>query len=450
MEMGTGKSRTVLEIAKEKLNAKKAMRVIWICPVAAQETIKFEIMKHTDCSEDKIHIFNKKTRAERMTNALFYIVGSESIGASTRVWEALESLSGDSILILDESDLFRNGLAKRTKRMTSIAWKFKYRYLLSGTPISKGIEDLYTQFAILDRRILGYQSWPEFARFHLEYTDTQPRRIAARHNTGLLQKKIEPYVYQVTRKECMTLPPKTYTSRYLDMPAHMRKLYNETKEKILLEGDAFQWGDATIYKLFTALQQITSGFLNVEDKTIRLFENPSENLKIQVLLDALSEMQENTKAVVWTKYRNECSDIQAALSEAGYRCYVIHGDVGLEERQNILDSYRKDEGGAVLVIMIGIGGRAIDLTCATFSIYFADTFNISQRLQSEDRLHRLGQTKNVLYLDVGYRASIDEKIHNCREKRTSFIQEFKRNIAAIQTLPDEEREAKMKELLTNI
>lgn len=48
MEMGTGKSRTAIELAR--MRQRKIDKVVWFCPVSLKETVRSEIVKHTDCA----------------------------------------------------------------------------------------------------------------------------------------------------------------------------------------------------------------------------------------------------------------------------------------------------------------------------------------------------------------------------------------------------------------
>jgi len=43
-------------------------------------------------------------------------------------------------------------------------------------------------------------------------------------------------------------------------------------------------------------------------------------------------------------------------------------------------------------------------------IYFANSFDLAVRMQSEDRAHRIGQKNNVTYIDLIAEGTIDEKI----------------------------------------
>ena len=56
------------------------------------------------------------------------------------------------------------------------------------------------------------------------------------------------------------------------------------------------------------------------------------------------------------------------------------------------------------------GGIGITLTAAEYAIYYSNSFDLEQRLQSEDRCHRIGTKTNVTYIDIECQKSIDSKI----------------------------------------
>ena len=56
------------------------------------------------------------------------------------------------------------------------------------------------------------------------------------------------------------------------------------------------------------------------------------------------------------------------------------------------------------------GGYGITLTKANTIIYYSNGYDLEKRLQSEDRAHRIGQTKSVTYVDLIAENTVDEKI----------------------------------------
>src|SRR5579864_4584553 len=75
MEMGVGKSRTAIELAlsrKERIDT-----VLWFCPVSLKETIRREILKHTDCTEQDINVFSERTNERNIPSVFWHIIGIE-------------------------------------------------------------------------------------------------------------------------------------------------------------------------------------------------------------------------------------------------------------------------------------------------------------------------------------------------------------------------------------
>ena len=235
-DMGTGKTRAAIELVYRR--RQRIARVLWFCPVSLKETIAYEICKHTDAGP--LCIFDDRTSQRTVPqNALWYVVGIESMSASSRVVLAANSLIDEATcVIVDESSYIKGHASLRTQRITAISERARYRLLLTGTPLSQGVVDLYAQMRFLSPAILGYSSFYSFAANHLEYSDKYPGKIVRAHNVPHLAAKIQPYVYQVTKAECLDLPPKLYDVAYYHLTPEQRGAYQQAKDELLpLEGD---------------------------------------------------------------------------------------------------------------------------------------------------------------------------------------------------------------------
>ena len=86
---------------------------------------------------------------------------------------------------------------------------------------------------------------------------------------------------------------------------------------------------------------------------------------------------------------------------------------GLTPQSERQDNIRKFQGDPRCRFMVGTpstGGYGITLTAANTVIYYSNGYDLEKRLQSEDRAHRIGQKKNVTYIDIICEDTIDEKI----------------------------------------
>ena len=69
------------------------------------------------------------------------------------------------------------------------------------------------------------------------------------------------------------------------------------------------------------------------------------------------------------------------------------------------------------------GGYGITLTAANTVIYYSIGYDLEKRLQSEDRAHRIGQKKNVTYIDIIAEKTVDEKIQESLCKKINIASE---------------------------
>lgn len=407
MDMGTGKTRTALELIALRLEAGKVNHVLWLCPCSVKSTIKAQLQEHVDGD-----------------TSMFTIEGIESLSQSDRLYlELLDLVRVEKcFLIVDESNLVKNHFAKRTKRIAELAKSCPYRLILNGTPVSKNEADLFAQWFILDERILGYHSFWSFEANHLEYDDYgKVRRVL---NVDYLTEKISPYSYGVNKDECIKLPPKRYGTRYFDLTEEQEWAYYAAKDWLLSNVDEFD--STTIYKLFTGLQQVTSGNGIISINPLRhipLFDNPRDNPRIKVLLDEVDGIDD--KIIIWCKYKSEIEDVSKVLQDeyGTARVAQFYGDISLKNRNAEIEKFRND--AQFLIANKTCGGYGLNLQFCSRMIYYSNDFNWATRAQSEDRVHRMGQDKDVRIVDICADSKIDERILENLNRKGNLCDWFK-------------------------
>jgi len=456
MEMGTGKTRVAIELAH--LRRERINNVIWFCPVSLKETVRYEIQKHTDAPDDAIFIFDDRTTMRNLSReAFWYIVGIESMSASNRLALTANDVIGqDSFVIVDESSYIKGHNARRTKRITYMAQRARYRAILTGTPMSQGVVDLYAQMRFLSPKILGYNSFYSFAHNHLEYSEKYPGLIIRAHNTGWLAAKIEPYVYQVTKAECLDLPFKLYDTRYFSMGDEQREAYERAKWELLMDMPGGDLDSYVIFRLFNALQQITCGFWNRrldspfarrQKAVVPRFEFLEfDHDRLEMLLATTSSIPLGEKAIIWSKYRHSIDQIVEMLSnEYGPEAVSqFHGGLDEQERNAEIGKFR--DAARFLVATQASGGHGLTLNEAHYIIFYSNGFKYSERLQAEDRCHRIGQEQPVTYIDIICRDSIDTRISRALQDKENAVRAFKQQIDKIK---DGDRQ-KVEELIRSL
>lgn len=428
MEMGTGKSRTAIQFAW--LRRRKISRVLWFCPVSLKETVRAEIAKHTDCAPGSVYIFDDRTR-QPVPPAWWYVIGIESMSSSARAYLAARSLvDADTFVILDESTYIKGHRSIRTKRITDLALPARYRMVLTGTPITQGVVDLYAQMRFLSPKILGYSSFYSFAANHLEYHPEHRGMIVASHNTKYLAAKMQPYVYQVQKAECLTLPDKLYDSQWCSMTERQQALYDLAKWRILESATPGEYDDISIliFRLFTALQQVVCGWWHDTERG-ELHTVPHHRLT--TLLNAIGRIPAGDKVIVWSKYLRTIDEIAAALGREYGPASVqqLHGSLSERERTASVEQWR--QSGRFLVATQATGGHGLTLNEAHCHLFYSNSFKYSERQQAEDRSHRIGQSQPVTYIDIACHRSIDERIMRALAAKEDVVQAFRREVERV-------------------
>tara|TARA_R110002020_G_scaffold417422_1_gene626547 strand:+ start:92 stop:919 length:828 start_codon:yes stop_codon:yes gene_type:complete len=227
-------------------------------------------------------------------------------------------------------------------------------------------------------------------------------------NLDELTHKIDQFSFRVLKKDCLDLPEKIYTARYVTLTDEQIKMYNQIKQQalILLDNGDLVSTPAVITQLLR-LQQIMSGHVKTDDGDILTFKSSR--------MDALEEIIEehDGKAIVWSRFRHDIKEITTMLNkkfgEGSAAAYF--GDTSDDERQRIVEHFQ--DPNHPLKYFIGnpaTAGYGLTLTEANLVVYYANDFNLETRIQSEDRAHRIGQKNNVTYIDLISEGTIDERI----------------------------------------
>jgi SNF2 family DNA or RNA helicase len=441
MEMGTGKTFVALNLVHSRQS--RINRVIIYCPVSGKETWYEEIRKHTDVRPCDICLFDERTNIRSVPrSASWLVIGIESMSSSDRVALAAHDLTtSETFVIADEGSYIKGHRARRTQRITRYSEDSRYRLLLNGTPISQGYEDLYAQMNFLSPKILGYGSFYSFAANHLEYSEKYKGLVVRAHNTSWLAAKMNPYIYQITKEEAgLNLPPKLYDSRYFPLAREQREAYEQAKYEILM--DAEEVDSYVIFHLFTVLQQIASGFWKRDGC---LLEFPHR--RVEMLLDYMEDVGDQEKVIIWTKFRHSVRQITEELAGKYGRDSVAqyYGDLNEKERAAELARWRRE--ARFIVATMETGGHVQTWNEAAYSLFYENEFKYANRLQAEDRNHRIGQGRRPTYTNLWAQCGIEERIAASHAKKGDTVRDFRREVDRLKDLKGKELKKAVLELL---
>lgn len=445
-EMGTGKTWIMINnIAWLSMRGQCDVVLVFAPNGVHSNWARLELPKHMP---DEIHYHcaawsSTSKKAEKIKLDKLVNGDHSELRILTMNWESLQTKRGFDfaetlcksakrlMIVCDESDAIKNPSAARTKSLMKLKKYSVYRRIMTGTPINNAPFDAFSQFSFLDESILKTKS---FYAFKSEYAEMLPpdspllRSICAKtgsrwapqivvrdddgrqryKNLDKLSSLIAPHSFRVLKKDCLDLPEKIHKTLFFDLTPKQNAVYKQAKEECRLEFD----GQATPFSKLVSLQklsQITSGYYTLPfSKTPLRIDGP--NPKLALLIDRVkSIVQSGEKIIIWARYRVEINDIIDALQTAKISAVQYHGGVDKNDRVSAIDAFEHGDA-EVFVGNQQAGGTGITLVSASYVIYFSNNFSLRDRLQSEDRAHRIGQTKNVIYINLAAKDTIDEVV----------------------------------------
>lgn len=431
MDMGTGKSKVAIDdIAYQYVNG-RIMAAVVVCPNSIKSNWLEELAKHMPEYVDyRAAVWDSSPRKaeQQALDALcepgdflrVLVVNVEAFSHKRSTEYVAKFVNALPCLIaVDESSRIKKSGATRTRNLTRIGKQAKIKRIMTGTPVTQSPMDVFSQFTFLDEDILGFDSYYSFRNRYAVMGGWENKEVTGFQNLTELQDNVDAFSFRVTKEECLDLPDKVYERRVVDMTPEQAKAYKQMKEAMIAEvGDGEVSAKIPLTRLLR-FQQITGGFVPLDEEPNKFVPIPGTNPKIAELLSILEETQ--GKVIIWAMFRSEIEAIANAIRAEWRPEQVVefHGGVKQDERTKARLEFQ--DGMSDVQFFVGqpsSGGIGITLTEANTVIYFSNSFSLEDRLQSEDRAHRIGQDHKVLYIDLVMRNTIDSKLlRKLRSKR---------------------------------
>jgi len=239
-------------------------------------------------------------------------------------------------------------------------------------------------------------------------------------NLDELTQKLKNFSYRVKKKDCLDLPDKLYTARKINLTTKQAEVYNRLKKFAYATINSDEITFANKLTEILRLHQVANGFVKSDDGTIQVFDDCP---KLKELLEILEDTE--GKFIIWANYVQNIKTIINKLKEKyGANSVVsIFGEVSTEDRQQAVSKFQNDDSCRFFVGNPSTGGYGLTLTAASYVVYFSNSYNLEVREQSEDRAHRIGQEKNVTYIDLIAENTIDEFIVTALDKKLKLSAE---------------------------
>lgn len=252
-------------------------------------------------------------------------------------------------------------------------------------------------------------------------------------NLDELKKKISAITFFVRKKDCLDLPDKVYETLYAVMGKEQTKIYDNLKKQMYAEYAGKEITVTSKMTMALRLQMVTGGLFPYAETEMKVdkegeeyfdttftSEDIKDNGKIEVLLDDIETVPEDTFIIVWARFRREIEMIEEALLKEGYTCDKYYGG----SSDDVIVRFKNGEF-RILIATALKGGEGLNLQIATLHYFYSNSFKADSRLQAEDRSHRIGQTNKVLYKDIICKGTIDEHVYQVLKRKEDLINFFR-------------------------
>ena len=446
LEQGLGKSLTALAEFDRLVKRNEVDRMIVICPNTFKQGWHDEVVKHG--FDFDVHIFQSSKRGDATefasrshNNPPVFIINYEAARMPKVLAGIIKWASrGKTYLVIDESIQIKSNKSTQTKAVHELAfWNpytdelvhVRYVRILTGRPQTQGPHDLWGQL-----RVIGLVQSQNFYAFRGRYCvmgGFKAKQVMAAQNQDQLAEIMAPVVFQAKKKDWLpALPTKRMTIRDYEMSGEQKRQYKSMEEEFLLEieNDTVTV-DVAIAK-WAKLAQIQTGFIYDEQGVARELVDPSENPRLNLLLQILDEEVQGKTVVVY-RHRAMLPVLIRALAQ--YDPAWIKGGMKPDEVEEQKTRFNNDPDCRLILAQCDaakyghtlLAGPAEEDRCRTM-IFFENSYSADTRDQIEDRIHRRGQTgEYVLYMDLSG-SDLDRRIVRALQVKDALYRSVFRNL----------------------
>jgi len=416
-EAGTGKSATLINILRQKFaRENNIFNTLILCPTVVCDNWKAEWLKFSKIHSDDLEVLlgpeKKRIDILKKTSARILITNYQSL-LMQELFSALKNW-GLRCIVADESHRLKTPNSKTTKKAVELADATKYKYILTGTPVLQNLMDIYSQFKFLDGGETFGRNFNSFKNNYFYNANasapshvTWPKWVVRPNAEKEVNEKIFKKAMYVEKSKCLDLPPLIKQKIYVDMSLDQTRLYKEMKKNFItyLEGGACVAPIALTKAL--RLMQIASGFIKLETGEDKSFK---ENSKAVALKELLSDLCVNNKVIVWAAFKENYHTISSVCRDLGLNYVEVHGEA--KNRTLSINTFQENKDCKILIGNQGAGGIGINLTAASYAIYFSRDFSLEHDVQSEARNYRGGSEihKKITRIDLVSKDTIEDDI----------------------------------------
>lgn len=309
------------------------------------------------------------------------------------------------MVIIDESSSFKSAASNRFKALAKIQHAIGIDRIaeLTGTPVSVGLLDLWSQIYLLD---MGKRLGHSFGAYKKRYFATDPysRKTEVRPNSeSIIYGKLKDVCLRLSANDYLQMPDKVINNIWVDMPGNLRSRYDELEEEFLLELETGTVEAPFAAALTGKLLQFCNGALYLDDGN--RWEAVHDK-KLEALDDVIEEAAGSPVLVAY-QFRSDKERILKRYKDA----------VALDKDPDTIVKWNRGEI-PMLVVHPASAGHGLNLQHGgSIVVWFGLTWSLELYQQLIARLHRQGQEKPVFVHRIMLKNTIESIVSKTLEGR---------------------------------
>lgn len=336
---------------------------------------------------------------------------------------AADSLTGEQsapegwgALLLDEAQFVKNtgtrawSIARAMPARTKIA--------MTGTPIENNLMELWALLAIVADGL--FPSARAFRDLYARPAESGEDPAHAAATAARLRRRIRPLMLRRTKElVAAELPAKNDTRVNLPLAPGHRRIYDthlqRERQKVLGLLEDMDKNRFTIFQSLTLLRRLALDAALIDPEAYAGVSSVKRDYLVQQLPDLL---EKGHRVLVFSQFTGYLKSISARLAEEGIGHLYLDGST--RNRAEVIEAFTSGQE-PVFLISLKAGGFGLNLTEADHVFIMDPWWNPAAEQQAVDRIHRIGQDKEVHVYRLVAEGTIEEKVMQLKESKAALF-----------------------------
>ena len=323
---------------------------------------------------------------------------------------------GWGALLLDEAQFVKNtgtrawSIARAMPARTKIA--------MTGTPIENNLMELWALLAIVADGL--FPSARAFRDLYARPAESGEDPAHAAATAARLRRRIRPLMLRRTKElVAAELPAKNDTRVNLPLAPGHRRIYDthlqRERQKVLGLLEDMDKNRFTIFQSLTLLRRLALDAALIDPEAYAGVSSVKRDYLVQQLPDLL---EKGHRVLVFSQFTGYLKSISERLAEEGIGHLYLDGST--RNRAEVIEAFTSGQE-PVFLISLKAGGFGLNLTEADHVFIMDPWWNPAAEQQAVDRIHRIGQDKEVHVYRLVAEGTIEEKVMQLKESKAALF-----------------------------